>query len=196
VISNPAACTAAAFNPQSLRCPGGADSGDACLSDAQLAVVNSWTTPAVFANGTYRNAGWALRGNEDDPAAWPAWVTGAGNVRVAGQYLFQDTTVKNYLARNPVADSLAYVPWDQDRVALDRLAALNDASDTDLRPFKNGGGKLILWHGLNDAAVSDLATTEYYQRVIAALGGQPATDEFVRYYLAPGVNHCVGGPGR
>jgi feruloyl esterase len=101
VVANQAACNAA-FDPATLRCAGGADTGDTCLSDAQLAVVTSWTTDAVFSGSpTYRNAGWSLTGNEDDPGAWAAWETGNGTVTNALQYLFQDTTVKYYLARDP-----------------------------------------------------------------------------------------------
>ena len=48
VVSNPQACS---FDPATLRCAGGADTGDTCLSDAQLAVVNSWTQPASFGGG-------------------------------------------------------------------------------------------------------------------------------------------------
>lgn len=66
VVSNPDACT---FNPATLRCPGGADTGDTCLSDAQLAAVGSWTGTASWAGGAYTNTGWALTGNEDDPGA-------------------------------------------------------------------------------------------------------------------------------
>ena len=33
VVSNQAACTPTVFDPASLRCPGGADTGDTCLSD-------------------------------------------------------------------------------------------------------------------------------------------------------------------
>jgi len=196
VVSNQAACTTAVFNPASLRCPGGVDTGNTCLSDAQLAVVTSWTTDAVFTGSpTYRNAGWSLTGNEDDPGAWPTWETGNGNVTTALQYLFQDTTVKNYLARDPAANSLTYTPWDQNQQALFGLAALNDATNTDLRPFRNSGGKLILWHGGNDAALSKNATVEFYNNVRTAVGGQANTDSFVRFYIAPGVDHCAGGPG-
>lgn len=191
IVSNPQACT---FDPATLRCAGGADTGDTCLSDAQLAVVQSWTSAASWANGAYTNAGWALTGNEDDPGAWSAWVTGNGNVRTALQYLFQDTTVKNYLARDRNQDSLAYT-WDGDPAALFGLSALNDATNTDLRPFRNSDAKLILWHGGNDSALSYKATTAYYQGVVNTVGGQPAVDEFVRYYIAPGVDHCAGGPG-
>ncbi len=191
VVSNPRACS---FDPSVLRCAGGADAGDSCLSDAQLAVVNSWTTPASWTGGMYTNPGWTLTGNEDDPGAWPLWVTGNGNMQTALQYLFQDTTVKNYLARDPVQDSLAYI-WDASPNALYGLAALNDATNTDLRPLKDSDAKLILWHGGNDAALSHKATTAYYQGVINAVGGQASADQFVRYYIAPGVDHCSGGPG-
>ena len=115
-------------------------------------------------------------------------------MRSALQYLFQDTTVKNYLARNPAQDSLAYT-WDANLNAVYALAALNDATNADLRPFKNSNAKLILWHGGNDAALSHKATTAYYQAATAAVGGQAAMNEFARYYIAPGVNHCAGGPG-
>lgn len=194
VVSNQAACNAA-FNPATLRCAGGADTGNTCLSDAQLAVVTSWTTDAVFTGSpTYRNAGWSLTGNEDDPGAWAAWETGNGTVTNALQYLFQDTTVKNYLARDPAANSLTYSPWDQNQNALFAMAALNDATNTDLRPFRDSGAKLILWHGGNDGALSKNSTAEYYNNVKTTVGSA-STDTFVRFYIAPGVDHCAGGPG-
>lgn len=195
VVSNPAACTPALVNVAALRCAGGADTGDTCLSDAQLAVVTSWTTDAVFTgSGTFRNAGWNLTGNEDDPGAWGAWETGGGNVTGALQFLFQDTTVKNYLARDPAANSLTYAPWDQNQNALYAMAALNDATQTDIRPFINSGGKLILWHGGNDGALSVNSTAEYVANMRNAVGATNA-DASTRFYVAPGVDHCAGGPG-
>ena len=196
VVSNQAACTPQVFNPASLRCAGGADTGNTCLSDPQLAVVTSWTTDAVYSgSATYRNAGWSLTGNEDDPGAWAAWETGNGTLTNAAQFAFQDTTVKNYLARDPAANSLTYTPWDQNQNALYALAALNDATNADIRPFKSSGGKLILWHGGNDPALSKNTTIEFYNNVATAVGGQANEDDFVRFYIPPGVNHCGGGPG-
>lgn len=187
VVSNPAACS---FDPAALRCPGGANSGDDCLSDAQLATVQAWTQPATFDGGTYRNAGWPLTGNENVPGAWDPWVTATPSL----QFQFSDTTVKNYLARDPAADSLLY-DFDSDPGALYNLAALNDATNTDLTPFLGAGGKLILWHGGNDPALSVNATAEYYEAVVAKMGGRANADQFLRFYVAPGVNHCGGGLG-
>lgn len=192
IVSHPQACR---FDPAVLRCAGGADGGDTCLSDAQLAVVQSRTSSASFADGAYTSAPLALNGQEDDPVAgWEMWVTGAGNVRNALHFLFQDTTVKNYLARDPAQDSLVYA-FASDPTALHTLSTLNDATDADLRPFQNRNARLILWHGGSDPSLSPQATTDYHQAVTAAVGGQAAADAFMRYYIAPGVGHCEGGPG-
>ena len=195
VVSNPAACTAAVSNVAALRCAGGADTGDTCLSDAQLAVVKSWTTDAVFkGNSTFRSKGYTLTGNEDDPWNFGMWVSGDGDVKKAGQYLIQDSTVKYYLARDPGADSLQYAPWDQNQSALYAMAALNDATQTDIRPFIAGGGKLIVWHGGADTVLSANSTIEYMSNVKKVIGAASA-DASTRLYVAPGVNHCEGGVG-
>jgi hypothetical protein len=68
--------------------------------------------------------------------------------------------------------------------------ALNlDASNADLAPFKERGGKLILYHGEDDAPVP---TVTYYKSVMLKMGKQSA-NEFVRLYVVPGMGHCEGG---
>lgn len=192
IVSNPRACS---FDPSVLRCAGGADTGDSCLSDAQLAVIASRTSAVSVANGTYTDAGLPLNGGEDDAeGGWGPWVTGGGDVRQSLHYLFQDTTVKNYLARNPAQDSLTYA-WESNLATVHQMAALNDATDTDLRPFKAARAKLILWHGGSDPSLSPGTTTAFYEGAVQAVGGQAAADDFMRYYIAPGVNHCEGGLG-
>ena len=190
LVSNPQACH---FDPATLRCPGGADTGDTCLSDAQLATVTSWTTPASFGGGAYSNPGWPLSGNENVPGAWDLWTLGSPTFGSL-QFLFSDTTVKNYLARDPAANSLTY-DFNSNPAALANLSDLNDATNANLHPFLGSGGKLILWHGGNDSALTVKATTEYYGKVVNAVGGRSNADHFVRFYIAPGVNHCGGGPG-
>lgn len=195
VVANPAACTAKILNLGALRCAGGADKGDTCLSDAQLAVVKAWTTDAIFAgSSTYRSKGYNLTGNEDDSFNFGIWVSGNGDVSKAGQYLFQDTTVKYYLARDPRADSLKYSPWDRNQNALYALAALNDATQTDIRPFIKAGNKLIVWHGGSDAALSVNSTIEYMTNMAKSIGAESAAAS-TRFYVAPGVDHCEGGVG-
>ena len=195
VVANPAACSKELLNIEALRCDGGADTGDTCLSDAQLAVIKAWTSDAIFAgSSTYRSKGYNLTGNENDAMNFGIWVSGDGNLQKAGQYMFQDTTVKYYLARDPKANSLEYSPWDQNQNGLYALAALNDATQTDIRPFIMAGGKLIVWHGGSDAALSVNSTIEYMTNMEKSVGAENAAAS-TRLYVAPGVDHCEGGPG-
>lgn len=196
IVSRPAACTSAVFNPQSLRCAGGADMGDSCLSDANLSVITSYTTPIAVGAGsnTYTNVGWPLTGNEDVTANWERWLNGSTSFDSALHFRFSDTTVKNYLARDRSVNSLTY-DWNSNPGALFSLAALNDATNADIRPFRDSGAKLILWHGGADTAISPVSTAQYYTAAVAATGGQATADTFMRFYVAPGVSHCTGGAG-
>ncbi|PIA88891.1 putative feruloyl esterase B [Cercospora beticola] len=65
-------------------------------------------------------------------------------------------------------------------------------SDPDLEPFKRYGGKMITWHGLSDELIFPNGTVDYYQRVLEL---DPEASDFYRYFEAPGVQHCRGGPG-
>jgi feruloyl esterase len=62
-----------------------------------------------------------------------------------------------------------------------------------LQAFKARGGKLILYHGWNDTAISAGNTVNYYSSVLAQMG--PRQDDWVRLFMAPGMQHCGGGPG-
>jgi hypothetical protein len=201
IVSNSQACLTA-FDPAVLRCAGGAELGDTCLSDPQLAAVASLTGVSSFAGGAYTNVGWPLTGNETDPGAWPVFVTGppvsAGsttlNVLSTATFLISDGYAKYFLARDPALNSLTY-DWNSNPAALFSLAAITDATNPDLRPFQLAGGKFILWNGGNSYAVSPRNTTDYFQKAANVVGGQATLNQFLTYYLTPGTNHCGGGPG-
>ena len=82
----------------------------------------------------------------------------------------------------------------------DRLAADINAMDPDLSAFRAAGGKLIQFHGLADPVVPPRESIDYYERVQAraaksASPGAVETADFYRLFLAPGLQHCQGGPG-
>jgi hypothetical protein len=66
------------------------------------------------------------------------------------------------------------------------------SANPDLSGFHKAGGKLISWHGLADNVIPVLGTATYYQQVLAR---DPDAHSFARFFEAPGVSHCSGGPG-
>jgi len=180
IISNPARCT---FNPSSLRCTG-ADN-DSCLTDAQIATVTTIYSPFRLNNGVAYYIGWPA-GGESDPVGWPFWVASQNN----GLPSFSTRFIQYFLGQNPVN----FVPDNNLQIIADR-AALIDAASTDYSAFRAHNGKLILWHGTTDWAISYYSTALYYGNVVQAAGGQTMADQFVEFFPAPGVQHCSGGVG-
>ena len=80
------------------------------------------------------------------------------------------------------------------QAATRKTAAELDATNPDLSRFRARGGKLIMYHGWNDPAISPWNSIAYYQSVQKAMGDSAAS-EFLRLYMVPGMEHCVGGPG-
>jgi feruloyl esterase len=72
------------------------------------------------------------------------------------------------------------------------FAKAYEASDQNIKAFLARGGKLLLWHGWNDAGPSPWLTIDYYQQVSKTVADAASS---VRLFMAPGVEHCAGGPG-
>ena len=69
------------------------------------------------------------------------------------------------------------------------------AVERDLSGFKKRGGKLLMYTGWADPVVPPQDTVAYYDAVVKSAGGLEKTREFFRFFLAPGMGHCSGGPG-
>lgn len=64
-----------------------------------------------------------------------------------------------------------------------------DTDDPDLSAFEASGGKLLFWHGSNDEVIPVQGSTQYYDSVIAAMGGLERVQAFYRFYVVPGAGH-------
>src|SRR4030095_4908030 len=65
-----------------------------------------------------------------------------------------------------------------------------------LSSFRNRGGKLLIYHGWSDPAFSPQETIGYYNSVIQDREDLNDTVHFVRLFMVPGMQHCIGsGPG-
>jgi feruloyl esterase len=175
IIARPDACQ---FDPVELACSGAET--DSCLTPPQVESARTFYAPTDIANGRYTWPGF-LPGGET-AATWtitPAQWTGY---------------IKYMVAQNGAIDPLQLDPA-QYTARIDQLVSMIDAVNPDLSRFKAHGGKLLLWTGQTDWLITANNATNYYKSVVQKSGGQAATDEFVEYYTAPGVNHCEGGTG-
>jgi feruloyl esterase len=190
------------FDAKSLRCPNGTDTGDTCLSDAQIAAVETLHRPFEFgfpvANGVTSYPGWNY-GGEDQPGGMIVWQTGpqppqfpplSADKQSIG-WNFGNGFVRYFYARDAKFNPLLFAPQDfADRIR--QISALMDSTNPDLSAFLARGGKLILKAHGADFAVSPFEVANYYKSVVAKMG-QEKVDSFLRFYVTPGVNH--GGEG-
>lgn len=199
VVSNERGCH---FDPRTLRCPGGADGGPACLSDPQLGAVIAMSSPFRWpyrvASGETQYPGFPFLSGADMRTPFLGFGTTApaNPMPVTSGYGMQywDQWVKYFLTRDPGFNSLDVDPRHPGKwlPRISYLSTIMDRNNADLRPFARAGGKLILIHGAADELVSHRSTNDYYQRV-RDVAGPSATRAFLRYYLVPGANHANFG---
>ena len=220
LISNMPACNAsfnlaiAALNGSPVRCAGGADLGDSCLSDAQIASFNTFNTPLVLpyalASGETTYPGFNTWGTDfGNPGSSPLQPTvltlSLGTEQPANPMpavtattmppygsTFWDQWVKYFVTRDASFNALTLDPqapgaWQSRIVA---LTGIQDANRTDLSAFRARGGKILMAHGTHDALVSTRATQQYWARLRNAMGAA-TVDSFMRYYEIPGYGHAA-----
>ena len=196
IIGNIKGCNAA-FDVKSLRCANGADAGDACLSDKQLAAVTKITSdykPGFAIAGMDTFPRWALlEGALFQGRSSFGQVPQPSNPLSGKEPLLftaGDQTAKFIISRNPKLDTMTFDPKQyQDRIKT--VAAIMDVSDVSLEKFKAKGGKIIMTHGTVDDFITPHNTELYYQRQVKQFG-QAGADSFMRFYMIPGFGHGFG----
>lgn len=220
LVSNVNACNAS-FNPATallngtpIRCVGGIDTGDTCLSDAQIEAFNVTNTPLVLnytlASGETTYPGFNTWGTDFGvPGTSPLQPTvltlSLGTEQPANPMppvtattsppygsTFWDQWVKYFVTRDPAFNSLSLDPQNpgvwQARIV--ELTTIQDLNKKDLSAFHAKGGKILMAHGSHDALVSTRATEQYWGRIRNTMGAAKV-DSFARYYEIPGYGHAA-----
>jgi hypothetical protein len=190
--------------------------GDACFTTAQLQTIDDFYRGPYDSRGRSIIKGRAFGAERE----WVEYIPHAGN-RMYPTHLFNARDHAAFLLYErdpgvpvPEANDLTYAPntavtppewawwqFDIDDVTngkADFMMALMDATDPDLSRFLvRDGGKLILWHGWNDAGAPPEPTVDYYGEIVGATfrGDMAKAREHARLFMFPGMGHCAGGPG-
>lgn len=187
IISDPIHCH---FDPSTLLCKGAESPG--CLTAPQVASLRKIYAGGKTTQGQQIFPGF-LPGSESGQGGWGPWILGSGP---GGSY--EAVYLQNYfrymVLNDPSWNPLTANVDESLHQADEKTAKALNATNPDLHRFQARGGKLILYHGWNDPAISPLNTIQYYKSVLTAMGAQKAST-FLRLYMVPGMQHCMGGPG-
>jgi len=194
VLEDPRQCK---FDPGTLACAAGQDPAT-CLTGPQIEAVRR-----IYAGPKHPTTGETLypglaRGSE------PFWVMREASapfpipISYFKWLVFSDPAWdwKTFKFTDP-ASFQAYAKADA------KYAPIMNATNPDLRAFKQRGGKLLQYHGWNDQLISPSNSVTYYESVLALSGtGQTNRAEtlrdvqsFYRLFMVPGLAHCGGGVG-
>ena len=180
LIENPMACK---FDINALACKNG-DASD-CLTAAQIEALGK----VVSGSKNPRTGAQLYPGYPLGTAMLPGPVAGKepdGSAPPIFRDLFQDASWDFHT-----------FDFDKDTARADKLAnsIINAVDEKKLQALFKHGGKLLMYHGWSDAAITPLISIEIYNNVVAVNGGLDKTYNEVRLFMVPGMGHCMGGDG-
>jgi feruloyl esterase len=185
VISNPLSCD---FDPATLLCPANPEDPNQCLTQVEIDTVNK-----IYAG---------LKDPTTGEQFWPGYAVGSEDNWAGHIYPFVIPLgyFRAMVFNDPTWDYTKFDFEDPEDFAKlvegdARNAPYINATDPDLTAFNELGGKLILWHGWADQNIAPQNSIHYYNNVVAVVGDEAKTQEFLRLFLVPGMGHCSGGAG-
>ena len=178
VIEGPMLCR---FNYASLQCAE-EDRAD-CLTRGQVESARAMTSPV-----TDPESGRILLDGHLWPGSELQW-SHLGGPEPCAECL---EVMRKLVFRDGAWDYHTMTASDVDR-AVRADDGLLQASDSNLSPYFDRGGKLLMYHGWSDPMVTPQMSTMYYDSVINEVGST-AEDSMV-LFMVPGMSHCRGGPG-
>lgn len=182
LLENPESCP---FDPAELQCT--TENTRDCLTANEVAALQKIYQGPRLSDGTQLYPGMPVGG--ETLKNWDKWIFPKND----GQGQFATEFFRWMVHRNPDWD-ISDFDLDQDyALAERRISAITDADDPDLTAFTNQGGRLLIYHGWNDAAIPAGATVNYYNAVRETLGS--VAERHVRLFMIPGMQHCFGGMG-
>ncbi|EON69633.1 hypothetical protein W97_08893 [Coniosporium apollinis CBS 100218] len=180
ILEDPDLCQ---YRPESLICGPGNTTN--CLTGEQASTLRQIFSPLYGLDGSL---------------VYPRLQPGAE--RVAGQAILNGRPFP-YTAdwfRYAVYNDPSWDPATLDAADYAYATRLNPGGietwKGDLSAFRDRGGKLLTYHGLQDGIITSDNSARYYNYVSRTMNlPSSALDSFYRYFRISGMEHCSGGPG-
>ncbi|KAF2418256.1 tannase and feruloyl esterase [Tothia fuscella] len=184
---------------------------DACYFDA-FSLVNT-TVDCGFGQlprnvtreaATVAHVGWTGRNSSIHPDLLPYLDTTLGladsvcqtnGTCVGKPFSLVGDWIKYFIQKDPNYDfeTIKWPEFDrQFQVSVDEYHEVIGTNDTNLKPFRDAGGKLITYHGLADSIIPSRNTRFYWNAVAER---DQNLHDYYRLFEAPGVGHCYTGTG-
>jgi len=207
MINNLPACR---FDPVELQCQGAKD--DTCISRQHVAALRIVFGGARNSRGQLLYSTWPYDAGIGAPG-WRVWkigfpaapgallVNNAINLTLGATALpYVFVTPPDAISANDLVRYTLNFNFDLDVPRIFQTSGIYaqssvefmSANSTDLREFRRGRNKLIIYHGASDPVFSVNDTINWYKRLMRGSHGE--VDDFVRLFIIPGMNHCGGGP--
>ena len=196
LLQDPRRC---GFDPATLQCKG--KDAKSCLTAAEVGVARKIYAGPATPDGTPVGYGWMgmLPGSEYE--WYPSFIGEKGQPHPRAMGAAYDYGNGVY----PLTAATLDRPYGFDDDATSARGSaiypgstlnwLRRASNPDLRAFRDGGGKIITWHGWDDSEAAPGASVDYYELMERTMGGEAEAQKFSRLFMLPGVAHCRRGPG-
>mgnify|MGYP000085457896 CR=1 FL=1 len=203
IISNSAACAERTLpfsgydesNP--VRCANGKDTGNNCLSDAQIRALNIINSPLQL--------DFSIFPDDEGNTVFPGWTPFVGSTffdanfpnlggegpHQALQAMPGDATLRYAIARDISIEPLKGFDPNKYAGRITDLAGLMSANSSNIDAFQQARGKLIFFHGSVDDFIPVTSSIDYWQRLQKRYPTE-SLSEFVKFYVIPGMGHVTG----
>jgi len=208
VLTDPRTCAYSAQADSTITKASCTASDATCLTPGEaLAIDDMWEGPVSCAKGhegascPVRDVATRILEGKGNKRLWYPNTRGTDLSALGGATPFIAATeqAKFWVYFDPAWDPTVldydnFLQFFKDNVA--NVGPVMASDNPDLAPFRDRGGRVVMWHGFADQLIVPEGTIDYYHAVTHALGGgYKRTQNFARLFMAPGVAHCGGGAG-